>query len=97
MRIGAPGLLAEGWLPADAVIPGASGAGMVGGGGSAGGSEMIDLPTGVAIAALDAPVTFARTTAPVTLPALGQTGDRAWVVVDTPWGPIPGEVVLPVR
>lgn len=96
VRIGAPGLLAEGWLPADAVVSAVRGTHTMEGAGGVGGWPMIDLPAGAAIAALDAAVTFARTTGPVTLPALGQTGDRAWVVVDSPWGPIPGEVVVPV-
>lgn len=96
VRIAAPGLRADGWLPADAVSDGAGGGGVAGGMYGMGSWPTIELPTGTALTALEAPVVFARTTGPLTVRRLAEGDGRVWVIVDTPWGGIGGEATVPV-
>lgn len=92
VRIDAPGLVARGWLPQDAARPG-----LWLGPWSMRSQRFgapVTIPAGAEAIATTAAVVFARATARATADELARFGDRAWVLVPTPWGPIPGEVVL---
>lgn len=95
VRIGAPGLVADGWLPEDAVRDEAGGLLHGIAGGIVDSSPTVILPEGTEIVSLDAPAVVARTTVALIARRFAGDGERVWVLVPTPWGSIGGVVRYP--